>query len=95
MPQPYFVPVSPTTSRIAQSRGILGSASIVWLLPLILSRIAAIRFYLKREGNKFVRGKLYFFVNVDEWEEDARCWLLDASRPVTRIQYQETYKNKI
>src|SRR6187397_965089 len=32
-PQPYFVPVSPTMSRITQSRGVLGSASTETGLP--------------------------------------------------------------
>src|SRR6187401_1831911 len=32
-PQPYFVPVRPTMSRIAQSRGVLGSASTETGLP--------------------------------------------------------------
>src|SRR6516165_4442963 len=36
MPQPYFVPVSPTFSRIAQSSGVSGSTSIVKVLPFIL-----------------------------------------------------------
>src|SRR5512134_1238598 len=43
-PQPNFVPVSPTTSRSAQSRGIAGSASIansrlftISFIPLLLA----------------------------------------------------------
>jgi hypothetical protein len=34
IPQPNFVPVSPTSSLIAQSNGILGSASMVYVLLL-------------------------------------------------------------
>jgi hypothetical protein len=33
--KPYFVPVSPTCSRIAQSSGVLGSTSTSWFLPLM------------------------------------------------------------
>src|SRR5256885_16888651 len=36
-PQPYFVPVSPTCSRITQSRGVSASTSTSRGLPLILS----------------------------------------------------------
>src|SRR5215468_10420133 len=36
MPQPYFVPVRPTFSRNAQSRGVLGSTSTLWVWPLIV-----------------------------------------------------------
>src|SRR5215470_7250773 len=38
-PQPYFVPVRPTCSRITQSRGVVGSTSTSWDLPLIVRRI--------------------------------------------------------
>src|SRR5216684_8892190 len=38
MPQPYLVPVRPTCSRIAQSKGVLGSTLISWVLPLIVKR---------------------------------------------------------
>src|SRR5450759_5210313 len=38
MPQPYLVPVRPTCSRIAHSRGVLGSTSNSWDLPLIVRR---------------------------------------------------------
>jgi hypothetical protein len=41
IPHPYFVPVSPTTSRIAQSNGILGSTSTVCSLLLIFNFIEA------------------------------------------------------
>jgi hypothetical protein len=34
MPQPNFVPVSPTASRMAQSNGISGATSSVVALPL-------------------------------------------------------------
>src|ERR1700728_739287 len=34
MPQPYFVPCNPTTSRIAHKRGMSGSESRVIALPL-------------------------------------------------------------
>src|SRR6478736_8494860 len=36
MPQPYFVPVRPAFSRIAQSRGVSGSTSSVKVFPLIV-----------------------------------------------------------
>src|SRR5215469_12654259 len=36
MPQPYFVPVSPTFSRITQRRGVSGSTSTLKALPLIV-----------------------------------------------------------
>src|SRR6266481_3557092 len=36
MPQPYFVPVSPMFSRIAQSSGVSGSTSTSIVLPLIV-----------------------------------------------------------
>src|SRR4051812_41319656 len=36
-PQPYFVPVSPTISRITQSSGVSGSACTSRTLPLMLS----------------------------------------------------------
>src|SRR5215470_10808440 len=38
-PQPYFVPVRPTCSRITQSRGVVGSTSTSWDLPLMVRRI--------------------------------------------------------
>src|SRR5689334_11696814 len=37
-PQPNFVPVMPTVSRIAQSNGVLGSTSTLWVLPLMFRR---------------------------------------------------------
>ena len=36
MPHPYFVPVSPTFSRIAQSSGVSSSTSTLIDLPLIV-----------------------------------------------------------
>src|SRR5258705_4199882 len=39
-PQPYLVPVRPICSRITQSRGVVGSTSTSWDLPLIVRRIA-------------------------------------------------------
>src|SRR5260370_40398296 len=39
-PQPNLVPCRPTTSRIAQSRGMSGSASRVVGLPLSVNEIA-------------------------------------------------------
>src|SRR3989449_4656446 len=39
-PQPYLVPVRPTCSRITHSRGVVGSTSTSWDLPLIVRRIA-------------------------------------------------------
>ena len=39
MPQPYFVPVSPTCSRMAHSNGVSGSTSTLWDLPLMMSLI--------------------------------------------------------
>src|SRR5437870_10161040 len=39
MPQPYLVPVRPTCSRITQSRGVVGSTSTSWDLPLIVRRM--------------------------------------------------------
>src|SRR6202521_4189144 len=41
IPQPYFVPVSPTCSRITYSRGVSGSTSTLYDLALILSWIMA------------------------------------------------------
>src|SRR5215470_17886836 len=38
-PQPYLVPVRPTCSRITQSRGVVGSTSTSWDLPLMVRRI--------------------------------------------------------
>src|SRR5215469_17613752 len=38
MPHPYFVPVRPTTSRIAHKRGVLGSTLKSRVFPLIVSR---------------------------------------------------------
>src|SRR5262245_6107646 len=38
MPQPYFVPVRPTCSRIAHNRGVLSSTSTLKVLPLMDSR---------------------------------------------------------
>jgi hypothetical protein len=40
-PQPYFVPVRPTCSRIAQSSGVLASTSTSCVLPLMFKRIIA------------------------------------------------------
>ena len=37
MPQPYFVPVGPTISRMTQSSGVSGSACTSRTLPLMLS----------------------------------------------------------
>src|SRR5262249_48533972 len=37
MPQPYFVPVRPTCSRITHKSGVSGSTSTSRILPLILS----------------------------------------------------------
>src|SRR5262245_38952795 len=41
MPQPYLVPVRPTCSRIAHSRGVLGLTSTSIDLPLIVKRTIA------------------------------------------------------
>src|SRR5215467_11236941 len=41
MPQPYLVPVRPTCSRIAHSRGVLGLTLTSMELPLIVKRIIA------------------------------------------------------
>ena len=38
-PQPYFVPVRPTCSRITHSSGVFGSTSTSWVLPLMVKRI--------------------------------------------------------
>src|SRR2546427_12924057 len=38
MPQPYLVPVRPTCSRIAHSRGVLGLTLTSSVLPLIVKR---------------------------------------------------------
>src|SRR6266513_6335347 len=38
-PQPYLVPVRPTCSRITHSRGVVGSTSTSWDLPLIVRRM--------------------------------------------------------
>src|SRR5690349_4323689 len=40
-PHPNLVPVMPTVSRIAQSSGVLGSTSTLWVLPLIFRRAIA------------------------------------------------------
>src|SRR5258707_14194265 len=37
MPQPYFVPVSPTCSRITHSSGVVGSTSMLCDCPLMVS----------------------------------------------------------
>src|SRR5436190_15896280 len=39
MPQPYFVPVRPTCSRITHKSGVFGSTSTCCALPLMLRRI--------------------------------------------------------
>ena len=39
IPQPNFVPVSPTASRNAQSKGVSGSRSMSWWVPLTVSVI--------------------------------------------------------
>jgi len=33
-PQPYLVPTRPSVSRSAQSKGVSGSTSTAWVLPL-------------------------------------------------------------
>ena len=38
MPQPYLVPVRPTFSRIAHSRGVSGATSTSYVLPFTLRR---------------------------------------------------------
>src|SRR3712207_3653090 len=38
MPQPYFVPVRPTCSRIAHSSGVSGWTSMSRVVPLMLRR---------------------------------------------------------
>src|SRR3954451_4443277 len=48
MPQPYFVPVMPSCSRITHSSGVAGSTSTVWTVPLTLS--LAIRLLLAKGG---------------------------------------------
>src|SRR4051812_37192287 len=48
MPQPYFVPVMPSCSRITHSSGVSGSTSTVWTVPLTLS--LAIRLLLAKGG---------------------------------------------
>jgi hypothetical protein len=40
MPQPYFVPVSFNESRRTHSKGVSGSTSTAYALPLIMSEIA-------------------------------------------------------
>src|ERR1700687_462174 len=45
MPQPYFVPVRATFSRIAQSSGVSGSTSTSKVLPLIVRFAIAIPFF--------------------------------------------------
>jgi hypothetical protein len=49
MPQPNFVPVKPTMSRMAQSRGICGSASISCGVPLIRRIVMVILLCLERQ----------------------------------------------
>jgi hypothetical protein len=39
MPHPNFVPISPSVSRSAQSRGVSESTSISWACPLTVSRV--------------------------------------------------------
>jgi hypothetical protein len=46
MPQPYFVPVNPRSSRNTQSKGVSGSASTSLFRPLTFSMIG-IRALLK------------------------------------------------
>src|SRR5688500_10543414 len=41
-PQPYFVPVRPTCSRITHSSGVFGSTSTSCVLPLIVKRTIAL-----------------------------------------------------
>ena len=38
-PQPYFVPVRPTFSRMTHSNGVVGSTSTSWDFPLMVRRI--------------------------------------------------------
>ena len=38
-PQPNLVPIMPRLSRMTQSRGVLGSTSTLWALPLTLRLI--------------------------------------------------------
>src|SRR5947207_7335157 len=42
MPQPYFVPVKPTFSRITHKSGVFGSTSTCCVLPLIVRRIICV-----------------------------------------------------
>jgi hypothetical protein len=37
MPQPYFVPVRPTCSRMTHKSGVSDSTATSWTLPLMLS----------------------------------------------------------
>ena len=56
MPQPYFVPVRPSCSRITHSSGVSGSTSTVWTVPLTLS--LAIRLLLGRGAPATLCGGL-------------------------------------
>src|SRR5476649_1253681 len=47
-PQPYLVPVSPTCSRIAHNKGVLGSTSNVWGFPLMVRRAIVLPPFLGR-----------------------------------------------
>jgi hypothetical protein len=47
MPQPYFVPVSPISSRKTQSNGVSGSMSKEWDTPLMERLIAMERFLFR------------------------------------------------
>src|SRR6478735_4438703 len=42
IPQPYFVPVNPTCSRITHRSGVSGSTSILYDLPLTVSSIICV-----------------------------------------------------
>jgi hypothetical protein len=76
MPHPYFVPVNPTTSLIAQSSGIFGSTSTVWVLPLILSVSEAIsvwfivryKFVVKLDRVLAIRRSRFFEFDIFVYE---------------------------
>src|SRR6202008_1736518 len=69
-PQPYFVPVRPTCSRIAHSSGGLSSTSTLYVLPLMDTR--AIGFSLSGIVQTTIRGSaanLNFRIRWDEVEQ--------------------------
>ena len=57
MPHPYFVPVRPACSLIAQSKGVLGSTFTSVVLPLIVKRAMAFPSQVAVLGLSAIRSK--------------------------------------